>query len=276
MYLDRIVETKKTEVQALSLTFNQAEAEAAIAALPPVRGFRKALIEGRKRPMGLIAEVKKASPSKGLIRPDFDPVKIAQDYEAAGADCLSVLTDTEYFQGSGDYLRQVREAVQLPLLRKDFIIDERQIYEARLLGADAVLLIAAILTGEQLLRLARTAAKLDLDVLVEIHNREELAAVSEAGLLDMPHTLLGVNNRDLNTFVTSLQTTADLLAGIQGGIPVISESGITSTSDMAFLREAGASGVLVGEYFMRRENVGEAVHHLMGLPAADEEGSDHG
>lgn len=276
MYLDRIVETKKTEVQALSLNFNLTEAEEAIAALPPVRGFRKALMEGRKREMGLIAEVKKASPSKGLIRPDFDPVKIAQDYEAAGADCLSVLTDTAYFQGSGDYLRQVREAVQLPLLRKDFIIDDRQIYEARLLGADAVLLIAAILTGEQLLRFTHTAAALNLDVLIEIHNRTELETVSAAGLLNMPHTLLGINNRDLHTFATSLQTTADLLATIQGGVPVISESGISSPEDIAYLRETGASGVLVGEYFMRRENVGEAVHHLMGLPAADKEGSFHG
>ncbi|WP_151734484.1 indole-3-glycerol phosphate synthase TrpC [Paenibacillus tengchongensis] len=268
MYLDRIVATKRKEVEALSSVFSLAEAGRQIAGLPQTRGFRAALTERRNREMGLIAEVKKASPSKGLIRPDFDPVAIARGYEAAGADCLSVLTDSEYFQGSGRYLQEVRQAVALPLLRKDFIIDELQIYEARLLGADAILLIAAILQPKQLAGFTDLAAALGLDILIEVHDRSELAAVLDTGKAEHPGALLGINNRNLHTFETSLATTAELAALVPAGVPVISESGIAGPEDVELLRKSGAAGILVGEYLMRKPDVEQAVHQLLGpLPA---------
>ncbi|KAA9006246.1 indole-3-glycerol phosphate synthase TrpC [Paenibacillus spiritus] len=268
MYLDKIVATKKQEVALLERSFNRLEAERAVLAMAPTRGFRRRLTEGRNRSMGLIAEVKKASPSKGLIRPDFNPVRIAEAYAAAGADCLSVLTDESYFQGSGDYLRQIRAAVDLPLLRKDFIIDERQIVEARLLGADAVLLIAAILEPSVLRALADKAASLGLDVLIEVHSRAELEAVASTGAFELQGAMLGINNRNLHTFETSLAVTEELAALAVPGVPVISESGIAGPEDIAYLASAGAVGVLVGEYFMCRDDVEEAVHGLLGrLPA---------
>ncbi|WP_238650037.1 indole-3-glycerol phosphate synthase TrpC [Paenibacillus piscarius] len=271
MYLDRIVATKQKEVEALGQTLTIAEAQRAIAELPATRGFRSALTERRNREMGLIAEVKKASPSKGLIRADFDPVAIARGYEAGGADCLSVLTDSEYFQGSGLYLQQVREAVKLPLLRKDFIIDEKQIYEARLLGADAILLIAAILTPEQLSAFTDTAAALGLDILIEVHDRSELDMVLATGKASHPGVLLGINNRNLKTFETSLSATAELAALLPEGLPVISESGIAGPEDIAYLRTTRATGVLVGEYLMRQPDVEQAVTGLLGpLPAGKE------
>ncbi|MGN7164695.1 indole-3-glycerol phosphate synthase TrpC [Paenibacillus cellulositrophicus] len=271
MYLDKIVQTKRTEVARLAEHFSLAEAERQIAAMPATKGFHRALTAGRKRGMGLIAEVKKASPSKGLIRPDFHPVRIAQAYEAAGADCLSVLTDVEYFQGSGQYLRDVRAAVDLPLLRKDFIIDERQIYEARLLGADAVLLIAAILEPDQIAAYLQRAGALGLDALIEVHSREELEAVLGLGADLHQGALIGINNRNLHTFETSLEATAKLRELIPQGIPVISESGIAGKEDMEFLEQAGANGVLIGEYFMRRDDIAEAVRDLMGPILSGEE-----
>ncbi|ASA22917.1 indole-3-glycerol phosphate synthase TrpC [Paenibacillus donghaensis] len=275
MYLDQIVATKHKEVEALSQTFSLTQAEREIASLPVTRDFRNALVKGRNRSMGLIAEVKKASPSKGLIRADFDPVSIAQAYERGGADCLSVLTDKDYFQGSGSYLQQVRAAVELPLLRKDFIIDERQIYEARLLGADAVLLIAAILTPEELVSFAYTAASLGLDILVEVHDISELTTVLDAGLAAHPGVLLGINNRNLRTFETRLTTTAELAALIPTAVPVVSESGITGPTDIDYLRTTGAAAVLVGEYLMRKADVEQAVHELLGpLPANGRSASD--
>ncbi|MNO24844.1 Indole-3-glycerol phosphate synthase [compost metagenome] len=276
MYLDRIVATKINEVEALSKTFSLKEAERQIAALPPTRGFRNALTTSRNRSMGLIAEVKKASPSKGLIRADFDPVSIAKGYEAGGADCLSVLTDKDYFQGSGAYLQQVREAVSLPLLRKDFIIDERQIYEARLLGADAVLLIAAILTPEQLTAFTDTAASLGLDILIEVHDRSELETVLATGKVGHPGVLLGINNRNLRTFETALSTTAELAALLPGTVPVISESGIAGAGDIDYLRTTGAIGVLVGEYLMRQPDVEQAVNGLLGALPEGKERAAHG
>lgn len=276
MYLDRIVATKVKEVEALNKTFSLEEAERAIAALPATRGFRAALTGRRNRDMGLIAEVKKASPSKGLIRADFDPVAIAKGYAAGGADCLSVLTDREYFQGSGSYLQQVREAVELPLLRKDFIIDEKQIYEARLLGADAILLIAAILTSEQLSAFTDTAAGLGLDILIEVHDRAELEMVLATGKAVHPGVLLGINNRNLKTFETALSATAELAALLPEGLPVISESGITGPEDIAFLSKTRATGVLVGEYLMRQPDVEQAVHQLLGPLPAGKDRALHG
>lgn len=266
MYLDRIVETKKAEVARLAESFSITEAERRIAAMEPTRGFHSALTAGRKRDMGLIAEVKKASPSKGLIRPDFHPVQLAAAYEAAGTDCISVLTDETYFQGSGAYLSAIREAVGVPLLRKDFVIDERQIYEARLLGADAVLLIAAILSDAQLRDYLALATALGLDALIEVHDRAELERV-----LALPAAkLIGINNRNLRTFEVSLETTAALAELVPSNATLISESGIQTREDIERLQRTGAQGVLIGETFMRRENVGDAVHDLMGpLRAAE-------
>lgn len=259
MFLDRIVATKREEVTALRQNLLINQAEKTISDMEPCRGFEQALI-GRNRPVGLIAEVKKASPSKGLIRPDFHPVNLALDYENAGTDCISVLTDTDYFQGSNEYLKQIREQVKVPLLRKDFTIDERQIYEARLIGADAILLIAAILTKSQLSSFYTLARDLGLDVLVEVHNRPELDRVLDIGKA----SLIGVNNRDLKTFVTDLKVTEELIGMMPKGIVAVSESAISSTEDVAFVRNAGAQAVLIGEHFMRQSNVQVAVNELLG------------
>ncbi|UQZ32404.1 indole-3-glycerol phosphate synthase TrpC [Paenibacillus sp. PK3_47] len=276
MYLEQIVSTKIKEVEELGQSFSLAEAERIIAALPAARGFHDALTKRRNREMGLIAEVKKASPSKGLIRADFDPAAIARGYEAGGADCLSVLTDRDYFQGSGAYLRQVREAVKLPLLRKDFIIDEKQIYEARILGADAILLIAAILTPEQITAYTDLAAALGMDVLIEVHDADELNTVLATGRGEHPGVLLGINNRNLRTFETSLTTTAELAALVPAGVPVISESGISGPADIGYLRTTGACGVLVGEYLMRQPDVEQAVNKLLGPVPAGKDSALHG
>ncbi|MBE1445953.1 MULTISPECIES: indole-3-glycerol phosphate synthase TrpC [unclassified Paenibacillus] len=262
MFLDKIVATKVQEVEALKQTVTIAQMEQRIAALPPCLGFEQALAQGRKRPMGLIAEVKKASPSKGLIRSDFEPVQLAQAYERAGADCLSVLTDVDYFQGSNEYLSRVRQSVKLPLLRKDFTIDLHQIYEARCIGADAILLIAAILTTEQLKQFSETAKDLGLDVLVEVHDKEELDRV-----LTLDATLIGINNRNLKTFVTDLKTTEELISFIPKDVTIVSESGISQPSEIEYLQSIGAKAVLVGEHFMRQPIVEQAVHDLMGNAA---------
>ncbi|WP_139994713.1 indole-3-glycerol phosphate synthase TrpC [Paenibacillus paridis] len=265
MFLDKIVATKRVEVEELAGRFDLAQIEKQIAALPACKGFEHALTAaGRNRSMGLIAEVKKASPSKGLIRSDFEPTSLAAAYAAAGADCISVLTDRDYFQGSNEFLSAVRQTVNVPLLRKDFTIDPRQIYEARLIGADAILLIAAILTPAQLGEYHDLAKAIGMDVLVEVHNREELEGVLELGKA----TLIGVNNRDLKSFVTDLKTTEALIGMMPKDVTVISESGIAGKTDMEYLQSIGAHGVLIGEYFMRHENVGESVNDLMSAVAA--------
>lgn len=259
MMLDRIVETKKREVENLAAQFSLAEAERQIAAMKPTRGFHQALTAGKHRHMGLIAEVKKASPSKGLIRADFEPISLAQSYANAGADCISVLTDTDYFQGANEYLTRVSQAVSVPLLRKDFTIDYRQIYEARLIGADAILLIAAILTTEQMREMLQISSDLGLDTLVEVHDREELERV-----LTLNAPLIGINNRNLQTFVTDIRTTEQLIGMIPKGHTVVSESGISSSNEIAYLAGIGSHAVLVGESLMRKEDVGTAVFELMG------------
>ncbi|MCM3784005.1 indole-3-glycerol phosphate synthase TrpC [Neobacillus mesonae] len=260
MYLDRIVVTKREEVAELAKWFRIDEVEKKIAELPGTRGFEKALTKEHARGMGLIAEVKKASPSKGLIRPDFDPVSIAKAYEEAGTDCMSVLTDVSYFQGKAEYLTEISRHVSVPLLRKDFIIDERQIAEARLIGADAVLLIASILDNKQLSGFLTYAKDLGLDALVEVHDKEELERVLDLGTA----SLIGINNRNLRTFETRLETTAHLAELVPENVTLISESGIRTREDVEFVRRAGAKGILVGEQFMRQEDVTKAVNELMG------------
>ncbi|PZD93539.1 indole-3-glycerol phosphate synthase TrpC [Paenibacillus sambharensis] len=260
MFLDKIVAAKRHEVQVLAETFSLPEIERKIAGMPACKGFEQALRTRRKRPMGLIAEVKKASPSKGLIREDFHPVELAKTYEEAGADCISVLTDADFFQGSNDYLSEVRKHVQVPLLRKDFTIDYRQVYEARAIGADAILLIAAILTSSQVDEYMDLARSLGMDVLVEVHDRKELETILELGKA----TLIGVNNRNLKTFETNLAVTEALADLIPANALLISESGIGGPADIDYLSGAGAQGVLIGEHFMRQQDVGEAVHKLLG------------
>jgi len=265
MFLDNIIASKKLEAAELKQRFNLAAAELAIGQMPGCLGFARAISTDRNRDMGLIAEVKKASPSKGLIRADFDPQQIAVSYASAGADCISVLTDEAYFQGCNAYLTQVRQLVNLPILRKDFTIDYRQIYEARLIGADAVLLIAAILTTAEISEFMQVSSSLGLDALIEVHNREELERV-----LSLDAKLIGINNRNLQTFVTDLQTTEQLIGMIPAGVTVISESGISQAAEIAYLRSVGAHAVLIGETFMRQESVEQAVQDMMGLYAVKE------
>lgn len=263
MFLDKIVAVKREEVERLKERTSVAALGREIASLPQTRGFRQALVERARRPMGLIAEVKKASPSKGLIRPDFDPVALAAAYERAGADCLSVLTDGPHFQGSNGYLTAVREAVSVPLLRKDFTIDPIHIYEARAIGADAILLIAAILTKAQIRSFLAEAADLGLDAIVEVHDRAELDVA-----LDVGASLVGINNRNLKTFVTDLAVTEELMRHVPADAFVVSESGLSAPTDIERVRAAGARAVLIGEHFMRQPDVAEAVTRLMGEPAS--------
>ena len=209
--------------------------------------------------IGLIAEVKKASPSKGVIRADFDPEKIAGAYAANGASALSILTDEAYFQGSNAYLTAARKVAGLPALRKDFTIDEYQIHEARVLEADAILLIVALMDGGQLEDFQGIGEELGMSVLVEVHTAEEmLRAVASRS------RLIGINNRDLNTFETTLETTFELLEKLPSGVTTVSESGIDRREDVERLQEAGLDAILVGESLMRSEDIGAKVRELLG------------
>ena len=254
--LARIVETKWGEIAAAKARVPEAELRQRIYDLPP-RGFAAALrVPGEVR---VIAEVKKASPSAGVLRADFDPVAIGRTYEAHGAAALSVLTDESYFQGKLEYLSAVRAAVAVPCLRKEFILDRYQLLEAAAAGADAVLLIAEILPGERLKELHQEALALDLDVLVELHDADQLPRVLDCGA-----TIVGINNRDLRSFVTRLEHTLELLPRIPAGITVVSESGIKTRADMAKLKAAGVHAVLVGESLMRSPDIGAALDDLRG------------
>ncbi len=264
--LDEIVEQKKLEVARLPKRWlTAADFRAAVRARGDVRDFAAALRRPRRGgKVSLIAEVKKASPSAGVICKDFDPVRIARQYEAAGADCLSVLTDEKFFQGSLEYLRQIRQAVKLPLLRKDFIIDERQILEAIEAGADAILLIVAILTDEQLNQFHQLAINAGLSALVEVHDEAEL---ERALALDV--RLVGVNNRNLKTFQVDLATTerlAEKLRAAPGGSEklLVAESGIHTGADVSRLEACGAGAILVGESLMKDANIGAKVAELLG------------
>lgn len=264
--LDKIVEQKKREVAQLPPRFIAAgDLRDAMLEHGERRDFIGAILKARKHGVALIAEVKKASPSAGVICPDFDPVRIAQEYEAAGATCLSVLTDEQFFQGSLDYLRQIRAAVKLPLLRKDFIIDERQILEAIEWGADAILLIVAILTDAQLAQFHALAVEAGLAVLVEIHDEAELQRA-----LKVKPALIGVNNRDLKTFKVDLATTERLSTQMllspaaTKTLMLVSESGIHTRADVERLRQADASAVLVGESLVKQGNIGAKVRELIG------------
>jgi len=256
--LQRILARKTEELAERSARLPLAELSARAADMPDTRGFAEA-IEAKiaAGDSAVIAEIKKASPSKGVIRGEFDPAAIARSYAKAGAACLSVLTDKDFFQGSEEFLRQAREACVLPVLRKDFVIDPYQVYEARAIGADCILLIVAALDDAALLELALLAAELDLDVLCEVHDAEELERA-----LALPVPLIGVNNRDLRTFHTSLDTSIELQALIEYDRVLVSESGIHTPEDVARLREAGINAFLVGEAFMRAADPGQALRQL--------------
>ncbi len=258
--LARIITRKIEEITESSEKKPLSALAAQVEHLMPVRGFYKAMrAKIDAGDAAVIAEIKKASPSKGVLRENFDPMAIAQSYQQAGAACLSVLTDVDFFQGSLDYLSAVRTCCDLPLLRKDFMVDPYQVYEARVAGADAVLLIVAVLGDPLMHELAATAANLGLDVLVEAHNGEEL---DRALQLDTP--LIGINNRNLRTFDTSLDTTLDLLERIPDDRLVITESGIHTAADVSRLRESDVHAFLVGEAFMRAENPGDQLQTLFG------------
>jgi indole-3-glycerol phosphate synthase len=264
--LDTIVEQKKLEVAKLpSRLIAAGDLRDALLERGERRDFVAALQHPRRGDIALIAEVKKASPSAGVICKDFDPVRIAKEYEAAGASCLSVLTDQKFFQGSLDYLRQIRAAVKLPLLRKDFMIDERQILEAIEWGADAILLIVAILDDTQLQRFHALATEAGLAALVEVHDEAELERALAAGA-----NLIGVNNRNLKTFKVNLATTERLAAKLfpppatRHSSLLIAESGIHSRADVERLRKCGAGAILVGESLMRGGDIREKVRELTG------------
>ncbi|MDE2458572.1 MAG: indole-3-glycerol phosphate synthase TrpC [Rhodospirillales bacterium] len=258
--LAKICADKRAEIAALQAAKPLEGLKAEIRDAGKTRGFGRALMDASAagRP-GLITEIKKASPSGGLIRADFNPETIARAYEAAGAACLSVLTDEKYFQGTEAHLRAARAAVELPVLRKDFMLDEYQIYESRAMGADCILLIMAALEDSQARDLEGLARALDMDVLVEVHNEEELERA-----LPLQTPLLGINNRNLKTMVTDIGVTEMLSAMSPPNKFLISESGIRTNTDVERLRKVCVQGFLVGESLMREQDVGAAVRALLG------------
>ena len=258
MILDTIIAHKKKELAAEQAQVPFAALKAKVENLPPTRNFGDA-IRGNDT-VKLIAEVKKKSPSKGIIREDFHPVSIAKTYVKNGAAAISVLTDTHFFAGELDYLRAIRDAVDVPLLRKDFTIDPYHIYQARAVGADAILLIVAALTPEQLRTFMDIADSLSLASLVEVHTQEELAIA-----LDTDAQIIGINNRDLHTFHTDIATTFRLRDAIPADKVVVSESGIYSREDVEKLQDAGVHAMLVGESLMRSPDIGEQVRHLIAI-----------
>lgn len=256
--LNKIIERKFAEISAQwpNVSLDQMKDLAAQADAP--RGFVKAmqakLAAGQP---AVIAEVKKASPSKGVLRDPFDPVAIAKSYEQHGAACLSILTDVDFFQGSREYLEQARAAVSLPVIRKDFMVEPYQIYEARAMGADCILLIVAALDNEKMAELAELAQSLGMDVLIEVHDAQEL---ERALAIDLP--MIGINNRNLHNFEVSLQTTLDLLGAIPEGRIVVTESGIFTPQDVQLMRDHKVNSFLIGEAFMRAHDPGEALSQL--------------
>lgn len=258
--LDKIVARKREEIIERRKKRSLSDLEQLAQMAAPVRGFAKSL-SGR-RP-AVIAEIKKASPSKGIIRADFHPAQIAAQYEKAGAACLSVLTDVDFFQGSDLYIKEAQAVSSLPVLRKDFMIDPYQIIESRALGADCILLIAACLSDAQMKELHDVATKYKLDVLVEVHDRAELDRA-----LELPTNMIGVNNRNLKDFHVSLNTTLSLSKYIPADRLLITESGIHTPNDVALMQSQGIHTFLVGESMMREANPGEAFTKLFGKPKA--------
>jgi indole-3-glycerol phosphate synthase len=258
--LSRILDWKRQEVALARQTLPLAELRQRSASLPPTRSFHQALQAQADQTPRIIAEIKKASPSAGLIRADFDPVAIARTYERHGAAAISVLTDTQFFQGELRFLSTIRQQVHLPLLRKDFVVDPYQLYEARCAGADAVLLIAAALDVPQLVDLATLSQELGLEPLVEVHTAAELEKALECSC-----RIIGVNNRDLHTFHTDIATTLELLRSIPTGYLVVSESGLRDHATLTRLRDHGVAAFLIGESLMREADIGAKLDALRGV-----------
>lgn len=254
MILDEIIEKRKIQLLREKSAAPDIKKAAEKCVRTPV-SFKDALAKPDR--LSVIAEIKKASPSKGLICPDFDPEKIAEEYEKCGADAVSCLTEEHYFQGSSEIFRRVHEKTSLPMIRKDFIIDEFQIYEAKIMGADAILLIAAALDDKKLKEFKDIADSLGLDVLAETHNEEELERV-----LSLDFEIIGINNRDLKTFDVTLETTARLAEKIPKGKIIVSESGIRNNEDMKSVRRYGADAVLIGETLMRSGSIEKSLAEL--------------
>lgn len=263
--LARILETKQQEIEAGRAWVSFEELKARSADLPSLRGFKQALSHAAGQGPAVIAEIKKASPSAGVIRHEFDPAAIAASYTSGGAACLSVLTDQQYFQGHRDHLMQARESCDLPLLRKDFLVDPWQVYETVCLGADCMLLIVAALTQDQLQELHGLAREAGLDVLVEVHDEAELEAA-----MRLEGFILGVNNRNLHTFETDLTTSERLRGLLPRGRLLVTESGIRTRADVERMQGAGIHAFLVGEAFMREEDPGCALRTLF-FPGGTEE-----
>jgi indole-3-glycerol phosphate synthase len=257
LILDTIIAHKQQELQIEEEQVPLATLKSKLANLPPTKDFRAAIAQSDN--INLIAEVKKKSPSKGIIREDFDPIQIAETYAENGAAAISVLTDVRFFDGRLDYLSSIRQVVDVPLLRKDFTIDPYHIYQARVAGADAILLIVAALTKDQLREFMDIAESLSLASLVEVHTDTELEIA-----LDVGAEIIGINNRDLRTFHTDLATTFSLQEFLPTGKVVVSESGIYTRADVESLREAGVNAILVGESLMRSPDIGEQVRKLIG------------
>ena len=256
MFLEKIVEIKKEEIQRRKTRSRQKEMEETVSHLSPPRDFMDAI--SQHAPMALIAEIKRASPSVGVIKEDVDLCRIAHEYQTGGACAISVLTEAHFFKGDLSYLHLIKEKTSLPVLQKDFILDPFQIYEGRVLGADAILLIASLLDRKQLKEFVDLTQNLHMVPLVEVHNEDDLEKTSS---LNLP--LIGINNRDLRTFEVDLRTTLRLKREIPSRTKVISESGIKSSEDVKFLREAGVDGILVGEILMRSSDPASKIRELL-------------
>ena len=256
--LENIIEFKKREIFELKKNYSVSDFNVSSNGVEKPRGFINKLLFAEKNGFGLIAEIKKSSPSKGIIRKNFFPEKIALDYKESGASCLSVLTDGNFFGGNNEYLKKVKSIVDLPILRKDFLIDEIQVYESRFIGADCILLIVACLNDEQLKDFYNLGKSLEMDVLVEVHNEEELERA-----LTLKPQMIGINNRNLKTMTVSLETSVNLLKNIPDNILVISESGFKAHNDLKFMQSFGIKSFLIGETFMKSENIKKSVKKIL-------------